>query len=79
MAVLVDSTLYFHLHADYIFSQSIKLSDLIHDITFSYSTPDCSLILHFPVVRPMLECVSAVWNSDTFIDVKIVYAFRESS
>jgi hypothetical protein len=51
LGVFIDSKLYFHSHVDYIFSQSIKLLGLIHNITFSFSTLDSLLILYFLLVR----------------------------
>jgi hypothetical protein len=70
LGVFIDSKLYFHLHVDHIFSQSIMLLSLIRNITFSFSTLDTLLILHLSPVRPKLEYASVVWNSITSTDAK---------
>jgi hypothetical protein len=48
----IDPKLYFYSHVDYIFSQAIKLLDLIRNITFSFSTLHSLLTLYFSLVRP---------------------------
>jgi hypothetical protein len=70
LIVFIDSKLYRHSHVDYIFSQAIKLLGFIRNITFSFSTLDSLLTLHFSLVRPKLGYASVVWYAITSIDVK---------
>jgi hypothetical protein len=66
--VLFDSKLYFHNHADFIFSECIKLLGLIRYITFRFSSLDCLYVLYFTFVRSKLKYASVVWHSITSAD-----------
>jgi hypothetical protein len=60
LGVLLDCTLYFHQHINYIFSQSLKMLGLIRYITSSYSTLDSLLVLYSTLVRSKIENASVV-------------------
>jgi hypothetical protein len=47
-----------------------KLLGLIGNITFTFSTLEGLLILHFSIVGPTLEYAFIGWNSITSMDVK---------
>ena len=51
LRVQLYSKQYFHAHVDYIFSQSIRMLDLVSTITDSSSNRDGSLTLHTTPVR----------------------------
>jgi hypothetical protein len=54
VGVFIESRLYSHSYVDYVFSQAIKLLCRTRNITFSFSTLDSLLTLHFSLVRPNL-------------------------
>jgi hypothetical protein len=64
----LDSKLYFHQYADYIFSHTIKLLRLIQTITFSFSSLESLMMLCSSLVRSKLEYASVAWNSLTNTD-----------
>jgi hypothetical protein len=68
LGVFIDSKLHFHNHADYIFSQCIKLLGLVRAITFPFSSLGSLYILYFTLIRSKLEYASVVWNSVTTTD-----------
>jgi hypothetical protein len=70
LGVFFDSKLHIHNHVDFIFSECIKLLDLIRSTTFRFSAPDCLYVLdsYFTLVRFKLEYASVVANSITSTD-----------
>jgi hypothetical protein len=68
LGVFFDSKLHFHNHVSYVFSECIKLLDLIRSITYSFSSLECLYVLYFTLVRSKLECASVVWNTITSTD-----------
>jgi hypothetical protein len=52
----------FHNHADYVFSECIKLLGLIRSITYSFPSLECLYVLYFTLVRSRLEYAYVVWN-----------------
>jgi hypothetical protein len=70
LGVQLDSKLHFHAHADYIFSQSVRMLGLIRTVTYSFTTLDSLLTLYLPPVRPKLEYASIVWNCITATDAE---------
>lgn len=69
LGVHFGSKPHFHIHADYIFSQSLRMLGLIRAITSSFYNLDWILMLYLTIVRQR-ECVSVIWNSITFAGVK---------
>jgi hypothetical protein len=68
LEIILDIKVYFYHHVDYIFSQYIKLLDLICAKTFSFSSVDSLLTLYFTLVRSKLENASVAWNYLTSTD-----------
>jgi hypothetical protein len=65
LGVQIDSKLHFAYHVDYIFSQAIRLFELIRRVTFSFSSLQSLLMLYYTLVRPKLEYASVACNSIT--------------
>jgi hypothetical protein len=63
LGVILDTTLYFYHHVDNIFSQSLKLLDLICATIFSFSSTDSLFMSQFALVSPKLEYASVAWNT----------------
>jgi hypothetical protein len=70
LGVQLNSKLHFHVHVDYIFSQSVRMLGLIRIVTYSFSTFDNLPILYLTLVPPKPEYASTVWSSITDTDAK---------
>jgi hypothetical protein len=70
LGVFFDSKLYFHSNVDSLFSECMKLVDLIRSTTLRFSPPDCLYVLYFTLASYKLEYASVDWNSITSTDDK---------
>jgi hypothetical protein len=73
LCVFLNSKLYFHVHADYLFSHTIKALGLIRRKTFSSPSLDTLLMLHISTFTMKLEHASVVCNSHTNADFGKLY------
>ena len=62
--------IHYYNHLDCIFSQSIRMLDLIRTIIFFLFTLDSSLTFYLTLAGPDLKYGSTVWNSIPSIDAK---------
>jgi hypothetical protein len=58
--VMLDSKLYFHCHAESIYSQALRASRLIRFITYNFYSLDSPLVLYIALIRSKLEYASVV-------------------
>jgi hypothetical protein len=70
LGVFCNSKLHFHNHADFIFSEYIKLLGLIRTVTLIFLFLECLYVLYFTLIRSKLEYASVVWNSITSTNAK---------
>jgi hypothetical protein len=68
LGVMVDSKLYFHCHADFVYSQALRALGLIRFITYNFSSLDNLVVLHIALIRSKLEYASAVRNKLALTD-----------
>jgi hypothetical protein len=61
--VMLDSTLHFHHHVDYLHSQALKLLGQIRFITCSFSCLDSPRVLYITLISWKLNHASSVWNN----------------
>jgi hypothetical protein len=66
--VFLESRLYFHNNANFIFSHCTKLLDLLRNVTFHFSSLECMFMLYFVLVRSKVEQASVARNSITSTD-----------
>jgi hypothetical protein len=65
LGVMVDSTLYFYCHVDFVYSQALRTLGLFRFITYNFSSLDDLVVLNIALIRSKLEYVSVVWNKLT--------------
>jgi hypothetical protein len=58
LEVMLDSTLQFHRHVDYLYSRSLKVLELIRFITCNFSSLDRLKVLYIAIICSQLEYAS---------------------
>jgi hypothetical protein len=68
VGVMVDSKLYFHCHANFVYSQALRILGLIRFITYNFSSLGSLVFLYIALIRSKLECAFIIWNKLTLTD-----------
>jgi hypothetical protein len=68
LGVRIDSKLYFHCHADFVYSQALRTLGLTRYITHNLSSFDSLLVLYNVPIRSTLQYTSLVCNSFALTD-----------
>jgi hypothetical protein len=68
LGIMLDSKLYFHRHADFVYSQALRTLGLIRYVTHNFSSLDYVVVLYNSLIGSKLEYASVVWNNLSLTD-----------
>ena len=77
LEVFINAKFNFHQQVDNIFSQAIRMLELIRTVTFFFSSLHALLTLYCTLIRHKLKYGSDVWNSITSSDAGMLERIQQ--